>query len=385
MSPRYVAILMLGLLSCVSLAQTTQATSTLPPQVVQDIEDQFKPPQEQMAPEKMRELLVQRMGKVMELGEQARAQYPQATDLHKVDAMMLDAAALLDRVEQTPASTQRLTTVARRLCDDPSTPPEQRLRADFALLRHQLADTPAAQQSGEPFQQQVRQFVGRYQGTPVEARATAYGAALASAGGQGDSPLAKELIQQLQTKYAADPDAQAVLRNLRTRPASGQAFKAELPRMDGTTLKLPDDCQGKVVVIDFWATWCGPCVNAVPRMKEIYQKYHGQGLEIVGVSLDKDRAALETFIREKDMPWIHTFSGKGWDDPTATQYGVNSIPNIWVVGKDGNVAASSVSEGALEDVIQKALANGTVAAAAAQPATSPATKPAAPAKPAGGG
>ena len=97
---------------------------------------------------------------------------------------------------------------------------------------------------------------------------------------------------------------------------------------------------GKVVLVDFWATWCGPCVAEMPNILAQYEKYHAKGFEVVGVSLDEDRAALEAFVAEKKLPWPILFEqsgGEGWRHPMATKYGISGIPQLILIGRDGNV------------------------------------------------
>jgi thiol-disulfide isomerase/thioredoxin len=97
---------------------------------------------------------------------------------------------------------------------------------------------------------------------------------------------------------------------------------------------------GKVVLVDFWATWCGPCVAEMPNILAQYEKYHAKGFEVVGVSLDEDRAALEAFVSEKKLPWPILFEqsgGAGWQHPMATKYGISGIPQLILIGRDGNV------------------------------------------------
>jgi len=97
---------------------------------------------------------------------------------------------------------------------------------------------------------------------------------------------------------------------------------------------------GKVVLVDFWATWCGPCVAEMPNILAQYEKYHAKGFEVVGVSLDEDRAALEAFVAEKKLPWPILFEqsgGDGWRHPMATKYGISGIPQLILIGRDGNV------------------------------------------------
>ncbi|NDC64150.1 MAG: TlpA family protein disulfide reductase [Planctomycetia bacterium] len=97
---------------------------------------------------------------------------------------------------------------------------------------------------------------------------------------------------------------------------------------------------GKVVLVDFWATWCGPCVAEIPNVLEQYEKYHSRGFEVIGVSLDEDREALEAFISERKIPWPILFEkseGEGWRHPLSTYYGIRGIPTVILIGRDGNV------------------------------------------------
>jgi thiol-disulfide isomerase/thioredoxin len=97
---------------------------------------------------------------------------------------------------------------------------------------------------------------------------------------------------------------------------------------------------GKVVLIDFWATWCGPCVAEIPNVLEQYEKYHDKGFEVVGISLDEDREALEKFVGEQKIPWPILYEkpeGEGWRHPLSTYYGISGIPTVILIGRDGNV------------------------------------------------
>ena len=99
---------------------------------------------------------------------------------------------------------------------------------------------------------------------------------------------------------------------------------------------------GKIVLVDFWATWCGPCIAEIPNVLEQYEKYHSRGFEVVGVSLDQERDALEKFVTDRKIPWPILFEpseGSGWQHPLATYYGISGIPTVILIGKDGNVVS----------------------------------------------
>jgi thiol-disulfide isomerase/thioredoxin len=107
-------------------------------------------------------------------------------------------------------------------------------------------------------------------------------------------------------------------------------FKA----LDGAEVDLVK-LRGKVVLVDFWATWCGPSMAELPRLTAAYAKFHARGFEIVGVSLDEDEAALKRVLKTKKIAWPQFFDGRGWDNEIAHRFGVTALPTTWLVNKEG--------------------------------------------------
>jgi len=113
--------------------------------------------------------------------------------------------------------------------------------------------------------------------------------------------------------------------------------------------------KGKIVLIDFWATWCGPCVAELPNVLEAYKKYHDKGFEIIGISLDKEEAKLKSFIAEKNVTWQQYFDGKGWENKLGQKYGIKSIPATFLLDREGKIIAKDLRGPALEAELEKQL------------------------------
>ena len=114
----------------------------------------------------------------------------------------------------------------------------------------------------------------------------------------------------------------------------GKPLDLKFTAFDGRSVDLAS-LRGKVVMIDFWATWCGPCMQELPALRETVAKFKERGVEIVGISLDKDRDKLNTVVTREKMTWPQFFDGNGWKNEMAVRFGVQSIPALWLVDQQG--------------------------------------------------
>jgi thiol-disulfide isomerase/thioredoxin len=114
----------------------------------------------------------------------------------------------------------------------------------------------------------------------------------------------------------------------------GKPFDLKFTDLNGKEVSVKDYA-GKVVLVDFWATWCGPCRAALPEVKETYAKYHTKGFEIFGISFDKDRDTLKEFLTNEEISWPQYFDGLGWENNLGQRYQISSIPTVWLVDKKG--------------------------------------------------
>ncbi len=161
---------------------------------------------------------------------------------------------------------------------------------------------------------------------------------------------AKEAIEERILKEFPDSSSAGRIEGARRKKkAVGKPFDLEFTdAISGSTVSIKN-LRGKVVVVDFWATWCGPCVAAMPHMKELYARYHDQGVEFIGVSLDRPKEEggldrLKEFVKEKKIPWPQYYQGNYWDSEFSLSWGINSIPAMFVVDPDGKLYSADAGE-----------------------------------------
>lgn len=133
-----------------------------------------------------------------------------------------------------------------------------------------------------------------------------------------------------------------------------QAPDFTLPDLQGNMVTM-SSVKGKIKIVDFWASWCGPCRLNNPALRQMYEEFHSKGLEIIGVSLDTNKAAWEKAIAKDGLSWINVSSLKGWKCDVVSQYSVKGIPALFVLDENNNIIATGLKGDKLREFLEERL------------------------------
>lgn len=154
------------------------------------------------------------------------------------------------------------------------------------------------------------------------------------------------LTPRIQNAYLGKK-LKATIEDMRKTDIGSTAPDFVLQTPDGKNVSLKD-FRGKYVLLDFWASWCGPCLREVPNIKKIYDLYHSKGFEILSVSLDDNKDSWVDAIEKYDLNWNHVSSLKGWKCPIVKLYSISGVPAMFLLDKEGRIIASGLRGKELE-------------------------------------
>lgn len=174
-----------------------------------------------------------------------------------------------------------------------------------------------------------------------------------------DNPFIRSVFREIAVIYEEQGNAeQAKVYFLKADARLGMIGKLapdfSVTDIDGNLISLKD-YRGKVVLLDFWSTTCGPCIAEMPNVKKVYDAYKGMGFDVIGVSLDDDEAKLHEFLKVCDLPWRQIFTGEGWETPIRKQYNVRGIPSPWLIDGEGKIISYQARGAALKKLVDEAV------------------------------
>jgi thiol-disulfide isomerase/thioredoxin len=241
---------------------------------------------------------------------------------------------------------------AQPVVDNMALPPELRFQIQRTLLNQWLdnADLIKTSEQAAEIEERMADLIRK---DPAEPRIVSLQLARVNLMLRFDHQKGVTLLQE----FANGPDqslADAAQARLRKEQIIGKPVDLQFTALDGSSVDL-QALRGKIVLIDFWASWCPDCIREMPALRQTYQKYKDKGVTVIGISLDKDGEALSKYIAKKLIPWPQYFDGKGWESDFATKYGVRAIPEMWLINQQGDLVSTGISIGKLDQMIEQQL------------------------------
>jgi len=244
---------------------------------------------------------------------------------------------------------QRLTALEAEKLKDPKLSEEERLQLRLGQLQRATSqgkdeDSPAALTETE---KGARALMKEFPNRPELA-----GLLISVAEGWIDHDRPEKA--RTLAKEAADGGGPAELQTaaealLKKLDRLGKPLAIKFKAIDSREVDL-EALKGKVVLVDFWATWCAPCMAELPKVKAAYEKLHAKGFEIVGISLDREKQALEKIVAREKIAWPQHFDDGGEGNKFGEEFGIESIPTMWLVDKKGNLRELNGREHLVERV-----------------------------------
>jgi thiol-disulfide isomerase/thioredoxin len=331
--------------------------------------------------------------KVLSAGTAFIQKYPDDPRRWRAVQMMVSAANDLANADGTPkeklegvtwdpavyvAWRKQLDALAAAAEQAPDAPPEVRFRAEAMQpngLRTRSSEVQAALKAKGPadfagFRAEILRLAAKY---PTVDSLGQYASVYFTYRSQAGATKPEQIAEA--GEFAASPHAEvqkAARAQLDKLTAFDKAFELAFTAVDGRKVDIKD-YRGKVVLVDFWATWCGPCIAELPNVKKVYADYHAKGFEVIGISLEnggltaadtaeqtaaklaKAGKVLTDFTAKNGMPWPQQFDGKYWKNEISTRFGIASIPAMFLIDQEGKIVSTEARGPKLEAEVKRLL------------------------------
>lgn len=237
---------------------------------------------------------------------------------------------------QTPNSSLIAYTEYRKLLCEYT----QRLQAASAKATTSEDDSDT-DQTQTWWIEQLETFVSTYPKADDTPDALLQLAITAELGGQNE--VAGKWYSQLSTTYGSTPAGQRAKGAMHRMTIDGKPIAFQGTGLDGRAVNL-SQYKGKVVLLNFWATWCQPCTEDLPQLIQLYNEYRGKGFEVLGVNLDTETTLIQPYLSEHKVPWQNVYEPGGMDQGApALQFGIISVPTMFLIDQHGNVVSRTTA------------------------------------------
>jgi thiol-disulfide isomerase/thioredoxin len=282
--------------------------------------------------------------------------FPDDSRRWQAKMISLRAGVQLRRLGAGTATLEKDQQILNQIVGDPDAPAAIKGEAAFigAAEKTVLVDS-SKPETYLAFQKAAADFLAKFGAHPLAPQMQALQLRLLAT---DPTPEGAETLKKLAA--SSDPKIAGAAKDVIARRQQLADLKAkpldlQFTAVDGHPVDLAS-LRGKVVLVDFWASWCVPCIAEMPNVVAAYQKLHEKGFEILGVSLDQDKASMETALQKQGMTWPQYFDGAVWKNKVSSSFGINSIPAAWLIDKKGMLRETDVRGAALAAGVEKLLA-----------------------------